>query len=78
MNKILIDSSKLVQIDYTNWEGVRSIRNIKPKFIYFGHTKLHKEDQWILKAYDVDKQDWRRFPLSNIHEWIKPEVPIEG
>lgn len=71
MEKVLIDSERIVRIDYTNWEGKRAIRRIKPKFIYYGHTKFHLTEQWLLKAYDVDKKDWRRFPLLNIHSWLE-------
>lgn len=66
-NKIM--DNRIVAIDYTNWEGIRSIRYVKPKYIYFGSTKLHKEPQWLLKGFDLVKQDWRRYTLKEIHSW---------
>ncbi|MGL4253974.1 MAG: WYL domain-containing protein [Fusobacteriaceae bacterium] len=70
MTKMMIGQpNRLVAIDYTNWEGKRSIRYVKPKYMYYGSTKYHTTEQWFVKAFDVQKQDWRRFALNNIHEW---------
>lgn len=60
-----------VKILYTNWKGVTSYRNIIPKSIEFKATDWHQEEQWILNAFDVDKQADRGFALKDIKEWIK-------
>ena len=59
-----------VKILYTNWKGKTSYRNIIPKSIEFKSTEWHKEKQWILEAFDVDKQAERGFSLKDIKEWI--------
>lgn len=68
-DKSLHTTEKLVEIDYTNWEGIRRVRVIKPKYVYYGVTKFHTDPQWLLKAYDVEKEDWRRFTMKDIHSW---------
>ncbi len=60
---------KIVSIVYTNWKGVTSERNIIPKNIFWGSTEWHKEEQWLLNAFDVDKQEDRAFALKDITSW---------
>lgn len=58
-----------VRIDYINWEGKRGIRRIRPIRIFFGSTNWHKEDQWLLKAVDLDKGEERDFALKDVLKW---------
>ena len=64
------EDKKQVKILYTNWKKVTSYRNIIPKSIEFKSTNWHKEEQWILNAFDVDKNEDRGFALKDIKEWI--------
>lgn len=61
--------SELVEIDYTNHRGERRTRRITPLKIMFTDTKWHPEKQWILLAYDEEKQQPRMFALADVHEW---------
>ena len=61
---------KIVKILYTNWKGVTSYRNIIPQSIEFKSTEWHPNEQWILNAFDIDKNDIRGFALKDIKEWI--------
>lgn len=56
-------------IVYTNWQGVTSTRRILPVEIWYGSTEWHKEEQWLLKALDLDKQAERDFAMKDIEEW---------
>lgn len=61
-----------VMIDYTNHAGVRSIREIVPLIqnaLRFGSTEWHHEEQWLLDAHDVAKDDMRTFAVKDIHAW---------
>ena len=64
-----LQGNKKVKILYTNWKGVTSYRNIIPKNLEFKSTEWHKDEQWILNAYDVDKQADRGFAVKDIKEW---------
>lgn len=64
-----VDNKKIVNILYTNWKGKTSYRNIIPKTIEFKSTNWHKQDQWILTAFDVDKGENRGFAVKDIKEW---------
>lgn len=56
---------------YKNWEGKTSIRHIIPEKIYFGSTKWHLKEQWLLEAYDLDKKEKRIFALKEIIKFLK-------
>lgn len=64
-----IEEKKQVKILYTNWKGVTSYRSIIPKSIEFKSTEWHKDEQWILNAFDVDKNADRNFAIKDIKEW---------
>jgi predicted DNA-binding transcriptional regulator YafY len=64
-----IDTDRIVVINYTNYKGETSDRNIIPHSIHFGHSDYHKENQWLLKATDIDKNVIREFALKDIHSW---------
>lgn len=59
----------LVEIDYTNWKGVRSRRRIIPIGLQYGSNEFHKESQWLLQAYDTLKGESRTFAMAGIHSW---------
>ena len=54
-----------ISITYKNWRGETSVRRIVPMAApHFGQTDWHPEPQWLLRAWDVDKQAEREFALS--------------
>lgn len=61
--------SKRIIIDYTNWKGERSNRTILPIRIYWGSNEWHQEEQWLLEAHDLEKQEPRNFAMKDIHSW---------
>ena len=61
---------KAVKILYTNRKGETSYRNIIPKNIEFKSTQWHKDEQWILNAFDIDKREDRGFAIKDIKERI--------
>jgi predicted DNA-binding transcriptional regulator YafY len=56
-----------VWIDYTNWRGERGIRHIRPQELLWLSTEYHREPQWLLHAWDVEKRAKRDFALKDIH-----------
>ena len=58
-----------VKIKYTNYRGETSDRRINPISIWFGATDYHTEKQWLLKAFDIDKKEYRDFAMCDIHMW---------
>ncbi|MGE0190448.1 MAG: hypothetical protein AB7T63_00255 [Planctomycetota bacterium] len=62
---------------YKNWRGETSIRRIKPHGIWFGTTQWHPHPQWLLNAFDLEKQAERSFALSDFVS-VKREAAPEG
>lgn len=58
-----------VVIDYTNHRGERAERRIRPLEVKFKTTEWHPEPQWLLRAFDIDKQELREFAMKDIHSW---------
>lgn len=65
-----MNENKIITMVYTNYKGKTSVRTVIPEEIYFGHTDWHPEDQWLMKAYDMDKQDERIFAMKDIRSWF--------
>ena len=58
-----------VLIDYTNWRGERAKRRVLPLNWEYKANEWHKEEQWIMKAHDLDKDEEREFAMSGVHSW---------
>ena len=54
------------QFEYINYKGIKSTRNVIPMSLYFGSNDFHTENQWLMVAYDLDKQCERTFALNDI------------
>jgi hypothetical protein len=69
---------QIVEIDYTNYRGERAKRRVIPIRVYFSATEWHPEEQWLLAAWDIEKQADRSFALKDIHSWapVVPDFPI--
>jgi len=59
-----------IHILYKNWKNEVTERHIEPIQIWYGSTEWHKEDQWLLKALDLDKNEERHFALKDVIEWL--------
>jgi predicted DNA-binding transcriptional regulator YafY len=60
------DEERQVTIRYTNHRGEYGERRILPIKIWFGTSPWHPEPQWLLKAIDIKKDDYRDFALRCI------------
>lgn len=73
-------TSRLAEIDYTNWRGERAVRKIIPICIFYASNTYHKDEQWLLEAIDHDKGEIRIFAMNKIHSWkaaeSKDAVPV--
>lgn len=61
--------SEAVRIDYVNYRGERGLRRIVPFQLYFGEVEWHPGEQWILDAWDLDKDAIRSFAIIDIWRW---------
>jgi len=60
-----------IMVSYRNYRGETSDRRIIPLQVYYGNTEHHKEDQWLLKVWDLEKENYRDYAFKDIVEWKK-------
>lgn len=58
-----------VKILYTNWKGETAEHTIQPLELWFGATEYHPGEQWLLRAYDLEKNAERNFAMKDIERW---------
>ena len=56
--------------DYVNYKGEQSRRRVRPSTIEFKKSGWHPEEQWLMRAYDIDKQEWREFAMKDMSNVI--------
>lgn len=63
--------ARTVYIGYTNYRGdYDANRRIVPLgTVFYGVTAWHKEPQWLLHAFDLDRQAERTFAIKDIVNW---------
>ena len=57
---------QIVRFKYRNWQGVVALRTVRVICLTFGATEWHKEPQWLLEAFDKEKNAVRFFALRDI------------
>jgi len=63
-----IESLEL-KVVYKNYRGEIGKRRVIPISVYFGSNEYHKEEQWLMKVFDLDKNDYRDYALKDIMKW---------
>lgn len=58
-----------ITVLYKNWRGETAERKIIPLEVLFDKTEYHPEKQWLLRVYDLDKNDCRDYALRDIQKW---------
>lgn len=55
-----------VKVLYTNWKGETRAREIIPVRLWYGSTKWHPEDQYLLEAVDCEDNRSKDFALLGL------------
>lgn len=69
MGDIATNLGTAIEILYTNYRGETARRRVVPATLRFGATQYHPTPQWLLDAFDVEKQAERTFAMIDIQEW---------
>lgn len=70
-----IQPEQVVRILYTNHRGQTAWREVLPLRVEFKATEWHPEPQWILQAFDLEKQAEPSFALKDVKRWALPISP---
>jgi predicted DNA-binding transcriptional regulator YafY len=57
-----------VTFTYKNYRGETSVRLVRPIMVSFGTTAFHQESQWLLHAWDLNKDAERTFAMKDIKD----------
>jgi len=57
-----------LKFSYKNWRGEVSQRTVRPISIRFGATIRHGTEQWLMLAFDQEKQAHREFAMTDMSE----------
>lgn len=58
-------TAQAIRFRYTNWRGETGMRHVTPISLRFGTSEYHSEPQWLLRAFDHDRQAEREFALTD-------------
>ena len=64
------EDNKTVRILYTNYRDETAMRSIVPDRIHFASTEWHTDPQWLLDAFDLERNAMRSFALKDIRAWL--------
>lgn len=62
--------SHMASFEYVNYKGEMGIRQVFPRYLWFGKTPWHPAPQWFLRAYDCNKREYRDFAMCDIIRWL--------
>ena len=78
MHTIICINRKSLRFVYKNYKGIVSTRNVIPEGVYYGTTEWHKQNQWLMTAFDLDKKADRTFAITDIISWVKDDKHKQG
>lgn len=61
-----IEKGMTIQFDYINWQGVPASRKAEVQSIHYGETEYHPAPQWLMSAWDLEKQANRVFAMKDM------------
>ena len=78
MSAVPADDAPAFVFTYRNHRGVSGVRRMQPIGVRFGSTEWHPEPQWLLRAFDLDKDSEREFAMSEIAPAAGPSATPIG
>lgn len=61
-----VEKNHWIRFDYTNWKGEKSTRHVIVKGFVFGANQWHPELQWLMNAWDLEKDEIRVFAMKDM------------
>ncbi len=55
-----------LRFSYKNWQGDFAVRTARVIRLFYGSTEWHREPQWLLEAFDVEKGAVRMFAVLDM------------
>ncbi|MEJ1517722.1 hypothetical protein R3O67_31580 [Bacillus cereus] len=61
-----LEKNDVIEFDYINWKGEKGKRKALVRSVVWGSNEWHKEQQFLLRAIDMEKNDVRYFSLKDM------------
>lgn len=55
-----------LEFGYTNHRGEYAVRRVEPAEVYYGVSDYYPGPQWLMCAWDLDRQAYRHFAMSRM------------
>lgn len=55
-----------MSFEYTNHRSEVAVRKVVSPSIRWGNTFWHKDDQWLMTAFCLDRMEWRTFAMKDM------------
>jgi predicted DNA-binding transcriptional regulator YafY len=69
INEILeVKSGMTIAFHYKNWQGISAVRTCEVIGFYYGQNEWHKENQFLLKGLDLEKNQERTFAIRDMSD----------
>jgi predicted DNA-binding transcriptional regulator YafY len=65
-----MESNKTLRFIYRNYRQSVETRRVLPDSLRFGQTPYHPRSQWLLRAWDLDRKDWREFAVEDVLRFV--------
>lgn len=65
---VTVKKGSLIIFNYTNWQGKTNERKAIVSDFSFGSNEYHKEPQFMILGFDVDKSAHRTFATKDIKD----------
>jgi predicted DNA-binding transcriptional regulator YafY len=69
VGKLTREESPTIEFDYVNYRGEFGHRRVKCPDFGCHKTEWHPDSTILIRAYDLDKQDFRLFDPAKITNW---------
>ena len=56
----------ILEFDYVNYKGEKAHRRVQFERVRFGASPWHQEPQWLMQAFDLDRNVEREFALRDM------------
>ena len=64
-----IAAGMAIEVEYTNYRGIKAVRRVEPRRMWFGATDYHPEPQWLMDVFDLDRGAIRTFAMRDINRF---------
>jgi hypothetical protein len=63
-----IKINSIIMFNYKNWKDEKGVRTCVVEGIFYGSNAWHKEEQFLLNGFDLDKNEMRVYAMKDMSD----------